>query len=206
MSMCDLHEESGKHVLLHCQATRSAWFASGLAFHSDAVQGNIQEAFCSTQAMMDGVTFAFFINLMWAIWKRRCAFIYEGKEWSQAILKEANDLVYNAKCARLLHIAPTQVSPDTGQNTQGTWALNSHKCYTDGSYIISGGGWAYVLQEGDRLVQYQLKHVALLSPFHSEALEILQAVKAVIAKEVQSCLLHGLLTPCSSENLYRTVN
>jgi hypothetical protein len=86
--------DSVMHSLFYCQFARAVWLASPLRIHSDSLPSDFVQVFILFKSRLNVSTFKLFLNTLWALWKVRCSFLYEGKnvprwvffEWLVSIL------------------------------------------------------------------------------------------------------------------------
>ncbi|XP_057453173.1 uncharacterized protein LOC130745041 [Lotus japonicus] len=116
---CGEAEETTTHALLTCIGIRRIWFASHLNIH---INEEIPENFLGWLELVlehpNEDTMADIFNLIWVIWKRRNAWLYDGQLWSfeRSLAKAA------AICIR----QDTEVDGlQLGKTQRGL--LNSHK-------------------------------------------------------------------------------
>lgn len=125
-------------------------------------------------------------NLMWAVWKARCEYIYEGKmKYVSSILHAAMAQINMAEICRLLQ--PMHMSEGIeleGSHTQ----QEGYHCWTDGSFAeLDRGGVGYVIYLEDQLVQYEVRYQSAFSEFHIEAWALQLAVSAALSKGIVTC-------------------
>ncbi|KAJ4788892.1 Ribonuclease H-like superfamily protein [Rhynchospora pubera] len=190
--MCQQGPENTIHALFLCHHARAFWFASPLCLRFDSSIGSVAALLNSLSTTLRGRLFVSFANLLWALWKHRCSFVYEGKKFAvQAAL-------YQAAYYNQLSIASSNMtlSRKLGQprheagHMDGTVAQGMI-CFVDGSFdTLKKGGWAFLIFDKGRLLYYGADSGSVSSPFLAELKAMEAGVRAVIQLGTTCCLFY----------------
>ncbi|KAJ4805093.1 Ribonuclease H-like superfamily protein [Rhynchospora pubera] len=201
--VCNSGSEIATHALFFCQFARSFWFASPFSVRFESMPDDPTMLLFHVTSILQGFLFTSFANHLWALWKFRCKHICEGAPLIvDPILKMAE--YYN----RLSRITSNLTIPKPLRHIWTAQAPNLHEgfnCFVDGSFISTGSaGWAYLLLNGENLIQYELQSGESLSAFEAGLKALSLAVKTAILLELNACSFFYRLFSTSANHGWKT--
>jgi hypothetical protein len=174
--------DSVMHSLFYCQFARAVWLASPLRIHSDSLPSDFVQVFILFKSRLNVSTFKLFLNTLWALWKVRCSFLYEGKNASpMSVLRMVSEYT---NCGLSL---PSKCIPVTQRVVSVSWDSNDYCCFVDGSFTDTKGGHggaAAILKQSEQLISYNVVYFQASSPLHTEVQAISFAVQEIKSRRM----------------------
>ncbi|KAJ4801583.1 reverse transcriptase [Rhynchospora pubera] len=177
--VCNQQPDLPLHALFRCAFAETFWFSSQLGMRMDCMPSDITELLFTMSQLLQGEKFVSFANLLWALWKSRCSFMYEGTCLTIASVSKLAE--YYTRLSRLntkFSIPkPLRNMWQLGQQ----YAEGGFSCCVDGSFSPPcSGGWAFVMHMNNILLRYEVKCGEAFSAFGTEVHALQMALHAAL--------------------------
>ncbi|KAJ4811609.1 Ribonuclease H-like superfamily protein [Rhynchospora pubera] len=184
--VCELEPGLPMHALFFCPFAETFWFASSFSIRPQQLPSNPTDLILHFGKLLTCGDFASFGNHLWALWKCRCSYVYDGTKLCHTVVF-AMAHSYNKwtrTTSSLVIPRPLKHIWSAGQQLIDSGI----SCFVDGSFSEPNcAGWGFLFYHRDCLLRYGLSYGEVRSATGSEIFAMLLGVTTATDMGIVNC-------------------